>query len=402
MMTKTLPVLDLAGTPREIGLAHGEAMRDAIVEFADTVTAVHQANNAFLKADRGQLMGFSLRNLGFLEKFCPDLVEEMRGIADGAGVGFDEIVFLNAFLELEDVRAPGLGGKILPDALWGCTTFNVAPEAAADGRACLGQTFDMEKYYERFLCVLRVRPKTGPAMLMLSFAGVLGLNGINSYGIGAAINKVAATDARPGVLYPCIMRKALAAERVGDALGAVIFSPRATGINYQLAGSGLAFDAETSATSYELLEIDGAIAHTNHYLGRLMRRFETPGWLSHGGSMVRRQVAQAFLDKHKGRLTTRVAQDPDLRPHQPSPLHLRPRLRRGTGDHGLPHRVRRCHGPRGRLVRGLPRQSLPKFLPTLRPVRRRQTQVSRPPVRPDERRRQTRSAPGGAVSIRRA
>jgi isopenicillin-N N-acyltransferase-like protein len=98
------------------------------------------------------------------------------------------------------------------------------------------------------------------------------------------------------------MRKALAAERVGDALGAMIFSPRASGINYQLAGQGAAFCAETSATRYQLLPIHGAIAHTNHFVGDDMRRFETPNWLSHGGSMVRKQVADAFLSRNRGSL----------------------------------------------------------------------------------------------------
>lgn len=303
----SIPVLDLTGTPYEIGHAHGTALRESIREFIGSIARVHQLNNPWLCADHRQLLDFCMRNVGFLEKFSPDLVQEMRGIADGAGVDFAEIVHLNMFLELEDLRAPGLGARVLPDnlgeGLWGCTTFNVLPEASADGRACIGQTYDMERYYERFLCVLRIRPQRGPAMLVVSFAGVLGLNGLNGAGVGAVINKVAATDARPGVIYPFIMRKALAAERIGDALGAVIFSPRATGINYQLAGAGVAFCAETSAASYELLQIDGAIAHTNHFVGSTMRRFETPNWLSHGGSMVRKQVADGFLKAHRGALT---------------------------------------------------------------------------------------------------
>jgi isopenicillin-N N-acyltransferase-like protein len=163
----------------------------------------------------------------------------------------------------------------------------------------------MEKYYEKFLCLLRLRPENGPEALAVTFAGILGLDGLNSAGVGLVINKVAATDARPGVIYPFVVRKALAARRIGDALGAVIFSSRATGIIYQLAGSGVAFCAETSATRYELLDIRGAKAHTNHYLSERMRAFETPHWLSHGGSMVRRQVAQGFLDARLGRL------DPD-------------------------------------------------------------------------------------------
>jgi len=308
-MPSSIPVLDLSGSPYDIGLAHGKAMKDLIAEFVASVTAVHQANNTFLKAERHSLISFCMRNQGFLEKFSMELLEEMRGIADGAGVHFEDIVYLNCFLELEDLRAPGLGGKALPDALWGCTTFNVTRSASADGRAYVGQTYDMEKYYERFLCVLRITPEKGPAMLVLTFAGILGLNGLNAAGVGAVINKVAATDARPGVIYPFVMRKALAAERIGDALGAVIFSPRATGITYQLAGSGVAFCAETSATYYQLLEIDGAVAHTNHYVGQFMRRFETPGWLSHGGSMVRKQVADCFLKEHQGALTPELLKD---------------------------------------------------------------------------------------------
>jgi len=284
-------------------------MRAQIRAFVDSVTGVHQANNSFLRVEKSSLRAFCMRNLGFMEKFSRDLVDEMRGIAEGSGLPFEDIVYLNSFLELEDLRAPGLGGRILPDALWGCTTFNVLPEASADGRAYIGQTYDMEKYYEKFLCILRVRPDSGPSMLIVTFAGVLGLNGLNSAGVGAVINKVAATDARPGVLYPFVMRKALAAERIGDALGAVIFSPRATGITYQLSGAGIAFCAETSAACYELLPIPGAIAHTNHYVGSTMRRFETPGWLSHGGSMVRKQVADRFLAENRGKLTPELLKE---------------------------------------------------------------------------------------------
>lgn len=302
-MSQNIPILELKGTPYEMGVAHGRALKEQIVAFTASITAVHRANNAALSVTRDTLSAFCLRHLGFLEKFARALVEEMRGIADGAGVAFEEILYLNCFLELEDLRAPGLGGKILPDALWGCTTFNVTPDATADGRAYLGQTYDMEKYYEKYLAVLRITPQKGPAMLVVTLAGILGLVGLNAAGVGAVINKVVATDARPGVIYPFIMRKALAAERIGDALGTVIFSSRASGLNYQLAGAGTAFCAETSATRYELLEIDGAIAHTNYFVGSSMRGFETPNWLSHGGSMVRKVVADAFLKRHQGVLT---------------------------------------------------------------------------------------------------
>ncbi len=298
-----IPVLELSGEPFDMGLAHGRALADAIAGFAESVTRVHQDNNSHARVDAASLKAFCRRNLGFLEAFSPELLEEMRGIAEGSHLPFEDILYLNCFLELEDLRAPCLSGRLMPPALWGCTTFNVAPQGSADGRAYIGQTFDMEKYYEKYLALLRIRPETGPDMLVVTMAGVLGCMGLNDAGVGAVINKVTTPDARPGVIYPFVMRKALGASRIGDALGAVIFASRATGMNYQLAGEGTAFCAETSAACYELLPFDEAIAHTNHFTAPSMRRFETPHWLSHGGSMVRRQVADRFLADHAGRLT---------------------------------------------------------------------------------------------------
>lgn len=298
-----LPILTLEGTPFERGVTHGRQLKEQIAEFAASVVEVHKDNNGWLKIDRDLLHGFCLRHTGFLEKFSPNLVEEMKGIAEGAGLPYEDILMLNSFLELEDLRAPGLGANILPDTLWGCTSFNVPIQATATGKPYIGQTFDMEKYYEKYLALLKIRQPNGPDILVITIAGILGLNGINSAGIGAVINKIVAPDARPGVIYPFIMREALGAERIGDALGKAIFSPRASGINYQFSGEGVTFCAETSATHYQLLDCTGGLAHTNHYVGSEMRSLETPNWLTHGGSMVRKQVAELFLANHTGSIT---------------------------------------------------------------------------------------------------
>jgi isopenicillin-N N-acyltransferase-like protein len=286
-----------------MGRRHGQVLKEAIHAFLDGVDGVHRNNNVCARTDRERLVAFCLRNQGFLRSFSPDLHAEMTGIADGADLSVEEVLYLNAFLELEDLRAPSLGGGLLHAPRRGCTTFCVTAEAGAEGRAFLGQTYDMEKYYEQFICLLRLHPENGPVQLVVSLPGVLGLAGLNSVGTGLVINKVVASDAAPGVVYPFIVRKALAAERIGDSLGAVIFSPRAAGMTYQLAGDGAAFCAETSASHYELLEPDGVLAHTNHWLAPGMRRFETAGWLSHGGSMVRKQAAERFLRSRRGSLS---------------------------------------------------------------------------------------------------
>ena len=79
-MSAVIPVLDLAGTPYEIGLAHGKAMKERIVDFVASVTAVHQEYNSFIRVDHDSLTTFCMKNLGFLQKYSMELVEEMRGI----------------------------------------------------------------------------------------------------------------------------------------------------------------------------------------------------------------------------------------------------------------------------------------------------------------------------------
>lgn len=297
-----LPLLELTGSPRQRGHIHGEALRSLIAEFITTSYEVHRVNMP-LSSSREALVNFCRRKLGFLKRYSPELLEEMAGIAEGAEQSLDDILFLNSFLEMEDLRAPALGGKILDGNLWGCTTFNVLPCASSDGNSYLGQTFDMEQYYTKFNCLLRIQPDEGPASLIYSLAGILGLNGMNSAGIGLVINKLVATDARDGVIYPFIVRKALAQNRVGDAFGAAVFAERASAMNYQIASTdGVAFCVETSATWYDLLPFDDCIAHTNHYLSPLMRRYETPKWLSHGGSYVRHQVMSRNLKREHGHL----------------------------------------------------------------------------------------------------
>jgi isopenicillin-N N-acyltransferase-like protein len=296
----TIEILDLRGEGRELGRAHGEALRAGIREFHEAVFEIHLANIP-LKVSRRDLLDHVSRNLVPLRRYSPLLLEELEGLAEGAAMALEDVLFLNSSLELEDLRPPALGARLLARPLWGCTTVNVLPEAAGGGRTLLAQTYDMEPLYERFNVILRINRPAGRE-IVYTVAGVLGLNGLSDRGVGLVINKLVAADARAGVPYPAIVRQALAQDRLGDAFAAVIFASRAAGMCYQLASrDGLGFCLECSAGSYKLVDFErGAAAHTNHYLSDLMRPFETPNWLSHGGSYVRREVAARFLRDHHG------------------------------------------------------------------------------------------------------
>jgi isopenicillin-N N-acyltransferase-like protein len=161
----------------------------------------------------------------------------------------------------------------------------------------------MEAYYSRFNAVLRIAKPDGQKLLVYTLAGILGLNGLNDDGVALAINKLVARDARPGVIYPFVVRKCLEQKKIGDAFAAVAFCGRATAMNYQLSSAeGVAFCLETSASRFAQLNFKNYLVHANHFFHPEMKPLEEPGWLTHGGSYVRVEVARDFLEDRLGSL----------------------------------------------------------------------------------------------------
>jgi len=104
---------------------------------------------------------------GFVKRWAPHLVDEVRGIADGAGID------LRAALWLQ-------WGMAAPEA---CTAFAVGPDYTGDGSTYAGQTKDTGLGANERSIVLKVRPDGRPAILSFSYAGHLAQIGISSTGV---------------------------------------------------------------------------------------------------------------------------------------------------------------------------------------------------------------------------
>jgi isopenicillin-N N-acyltransferase-like protein len=78
-----LPLLDVSGRARERGRAHGEALREAVAE------GLELAREA---GSRPAAPGSASAHLGAAERGTPAVLDELRGIAEGAGVPFDSIL----------------------------------------------------------------------------------------------------------------------------------------------------------------------------------------------------------------------------------------------------------------------------------------------------------------------
>ena len=163
--------------------------------------------------------------LPVIEAFEPTYLEEMHGIAEGAGVPFEDVVLLNARTEIlklaarPDLRAR-LAGEDDPD---GCTGVVVLPGASKAGRLIHAQNWDWKRECAETAVVLKVRRDDGPDLMTFTEAGALGRCGFNAVGIAITANYLESDrDYRQvGVPLALIRRKVLENEHLALAMRAV-------------------------------------------------------------------------------------------------------------------------------------------------------------------------------------
>ncbi len=294
----SIPVLDLAGTPGQIGAAHGEALRDRVRDHAERFLD-WVLSTAAVRLTEQELWDRWAPQVAVNRRLAPDLVEEMQGIARGAAVPFERVFLLNSLLDAHSFRFLDLAA-----AYAGCSTFAVAAEAGT-GKSLIGQTYDMPAFHQDYLALLRLRPAAGPRQLVFTFAGIVGAAGLNEAGIALNINYLSPLDVGLGRLHSVIVRQVLASPQLADALTQPVLPPRAGGAHFLIADrDGNVVSIETTARRFAVAYPQGpAIGHTNHYLAAELRDVEYLRAGSIGGSLARYTALRRFLQDRGDHLT---------------------------------------------------------------------------------------------------
>src|SRR4051812_32118479 len=97
------PTLDLAGTPSQLGAAHGESLRQQVREHCDRFLGF-LVGAAAAPLTEEQLWARWAPQVAVNRALAPALVEEMQGISRGAGVPFERVFLLNSLLDLNAFR----------------------------------------------------------------------------------------------------------------------------------------------------------------------------------------------------------------------------------------------------------------------------------------------------------
>jgi isopenicillin-N N-acyltransferase-like protein len=252
MSKKQFQLIKLSGNPRERGRQYGTQAREKIC------TGIETYKKHFMDALHMEWAYILDRTVGFmplLDSSMPELVEEARGIAEGAGVDFKEIMALNCRYEMLRFQNE-------------CTSTVILPTAAQEKRLILAQNWDYRPWVIDNTVLLHIETEDGTRIFGMAEAGQLVRNGCNSNGIGVCANSIKSEYDYKGVGIPVtfVRRKLLEQKCFSDAMKVILDSPRAVSNNYLLAcKEGLAVDLEaTPKKVYKIFPDDGVYAHANH------------------------------------------------------------------------------------------------------------------------------------------
>ena len=300
------PLIEISGPPRLRGEAHGEAARDRIRLGLDH----YGAQIARHGLDRAGLAALSEGFLPRIAAFDADYVQEMEGMAAGAGVPLSDIVLLNARTEILQLaeRQAAAEGLLPEDDPDGCTGLVVLPEACADGRLIHAMNWDWKAECAETAVVLRITGTEDPDILTFAEAGQLARCGLNAAGIAITANYLECDrDYRSlGVPLALLRRKVLQCRHLAPALKAAYCTPKSAANNIlisQAGGFGIDLECAPDET-FQVQPHDGLIVHANHWQSPVaLSKLRDTGVASTPDSLYRDVRVRQHLAPQRGRIT---------------------------------------------------------------------------------------------------
>ncbi len=276
-----LRTIVLAGTPAQMGRAHGEALGEDIRAFADQRL---RAAKVYLRErgirDEAAFVDLGRRCLEQLKLWDRDGWDEHHAVAAGAGIAADLLYTACNLTDLRDVitlpddrqsvvghgRKPHAPRHAPPAEAEGCSAMLVTGAASASGEVIAGQTWDLNPPDLDFVVAFDRQPAAGPRAFTVTCAGCPSLIGLNEHGVALGTTNIKVRGARVGIPYLSLLHRALRARTREEAAAVISGADRAAAHTYWIADAAGALDLECTADRSVRRDADGALFRTNHCL----------------------------------------------------------------------------------------------------------------------------------------
>ncbi|MCE9527434.1 MAG: C45 family peptidase [Planctomycetales bacterium] len=242
--------IEVAGPPRELGRQIGEAAGEEIRGFCDVAMSLVHKTARVSPAAADKIVA---RSFEYAERYSPDMVEELRGMAEAARVSAEQIMLLQVRNQMQ------------PEGDAGCTSLALnAGQHRSSG--IVAQNWDNDPDLQPFTVVLTRRPAGKPAVMTITQAGLIAYIGFNDAGIGLCLNTLPAPARITGVPHYFTVRGIYEADSLEGAVQAVRRAERAIPANIMLSTPQGAADLEVTLDDVHVLQdkAAGGVTHTNH------------------------------------------------------------------------------------------------------------------------------------------
>jgi isopenicillin-N N-acyltransferase-like protein len=255
---RTFGVVELEGAPYQRGLKHGRELRDTI---RSAVAVWKEDLRRTYETDPDVFVREFLARTNYvpaIEKWTPELLEEVRGISEGSGTDFPTMLTY----QLVDEYWVN-GSDVLREH---CSGLGIA--ATASHPAIVAQNMDLEGFRDGLQTLLHIKDPSGLEAYVLTMPGLIGVNGMNNKGVGVTANTLAQlAHNRDGLPVAFVVRGALQSSTFGEIETFLKGVRHASGQNYTVGASGRVAYFEASARGVvEVSSSGGFIYHTNHPL----------------------------------------------------------------------------------------------------------------------------------------
>ncbi len=296
-------LLELSGTNYEMGFRHGELYKDSIQNFAEErVRLSGEATWTGQGLSRSEVLALAEACLDEHKIYCPDLYEELQGMADATGLSLSELLIVNGFTDFIDVvyNVKNLKKKMPAATADNCTSFLVPNNRSENSQGFCGQTWDMHKAATPHVVLIDGKPKDKPNFLAFTSMGCVGMIGMNDEGISVGINNLLGADGQIGVMWVFVIRKILEQRTLEEAIKCIANAPLAGAHNFLLFDKeGNGFNIEAMSTKMHIEELkEDPIVHTNHCVWdetKALERTRAPD--SQASSVARLSTGQDLLEK---------------------------------------------------------------------------------------------------------
>ncbi len=248
-----MPLIELAGTPTEVGYGWGQALADPMHQGLNRILTVI---NDVHKTSRTEALAFAMKLWPAATQFDLELESFVRGQAKGAGMSLEEAWATRCGLELIFVNT-NLSAM--------CTTLAGNGPATPNGRSIMGQNIDW--FTGSPLALIHIQRSDGLRQLVLPILGI-GEYTINSSGLGCCLNGVAAMqpNLKPNIPMAAYLSRTMRQTDINKARQLLEEACRGiVAVTLADAKGGL-LCFESTLDDYEvILPRDGFLSHANNY-----------------------------------------------------------------------------------------------------------------------------------------